>query len=240
MPRYTLYTVLPELVVTPAPWQIDYKNNFGSKELRDEIRDNLKDILVTEYKNRINNEKSNKLDELHNKYFTNYDRSVGYKYVDEAKAIYNHYNAIYNKYDDKDVTDETERLYNIWLTAGRPTMSNDKSIIVNTLSNEYRPSYNSITNNIYRVNNLHHTLEELAHPIQMKYGKNTGLLNNIKSGLKTLYYEAQRKQNHYRDKSHYEYETHSVIAPELKNYVLYGTPTKYIPISNNKRNMNKK
>lgn len=40
------YITLPELVVTPAAWQIDYKKNFGNKKIRKQI---LNDI-ETNYK----------------------------------------------------------------------------------------------------------------------------------------------------------------------------------------------
>lgn len=37
-------TTLPEIVVAPAPWQIDYKKNFGNKNIRDKILKTMHDL----------------------------------------------------------------------------------------------------------------------------------------------------------------------------------------------------
>lgn len=136
--------------------------------------------------------------------------------------------------EDDDYTLEIKRLYDVWNEAGRPTISNDKSIINYIPSNEYRPNYNNILNKIYRVNNTNDVVSELAHPIQVKNGNRNNWYNYVVDGIETIYNEIQGKTNQYDNKNHFENETHDIIEPELINYIINNTPTKYIPKSNKK------
>lgn len=149
-------TTLPEIVVAPAPWQIDYKKNFGNKNIRDKI-------LKTMY-----NLKKTSISEEYNKILTDLNYNEENNKLKANNIVNEMLKKLNNIKEDDDYTLEIKRLYDVWNEAGRPTISNDKSIINYIPNNEYRPNYNNILNKIYKVNNTNDVVSELAHPIQIK------------------------------------------------------------------------
>lgn len=104
--------------------------------------------------------------------------------------------------------DRLRRLKEIYELAGEPTV-HYKGIID-------RPHYIPILNSIYSANNDYNLISELAHPIQLKKGKNRHF---IKNAINNTIDDIRGSRDYYKDKDNYEYETHSIIEPALRNYI---------------------
>ena len=110
-------------------------------------------------------------------------------------------------------------MYNIWKDARKPNIA--------PLTKE-RAYVDPFINTMY-VNNLKETFAELAHPIQDKYGTND-LLTNIPQTFDGEFIKRNRYQ--YNVPTHYEYETHQVIEPMIKDYVFKDVDYKPRILSN--------
>lgn len=198
MPRKSLedeqYTTLPELVVTPAPWQIDFKNNFGDNEINNAIINGIKQAIEDD---------------------------------DED-------------YVEKDSYNILNRLYNVWNNAGRPKIRRDNPILNSIIYKDranYFPGYGiSLPIKGYKQQDYGNTrdfnyvvlddfISEIAHPIQLKQGNNRNYIRNF---LYNSFNDIIGSRKQYDDKDNYEYETHSVIQPELEDYIYNNKSTKYI------------
>lgn len=104
--------------------------------------------------------------------------------------------------------DRLRKLKEIYELAGEPTV-HYKGIID-------RPHYIPVLNSIYSANNDYNLISELAHPIQLKKGKNRHF---IKNAINNTIDDIRGNRDYYKDKDNYEYETHSIIEPALRNYI---------------------
>lgn len=104
-----------------------------------------------------------------------------------------------------------KNLIDVYEYAGKPTINYDGF----RDTAYYIPLFNSI-NSIKDTSDL---LAELAHPIQRKIGKNN---NFIRDGIKNAINRMTGKNTHYVDKNNYEYETHRIIEPKLRQYIRNG------------------
>lgn len=104
--------------------------------------------------------------------------------------------------------DRLRKLKEIYELAGEPTV-HYKGIID-------RPHYIPILNSIYSANNDYNLISELAHPIQLKKGKNRHF---VKNAINNTIDDIRGNKDYYKDKDNYEYETHSIIEPALRNYI---------------------
>lgn len=134
--------------------------------------------------------------------------------------------------------DYIQRLYNVWNYAGRPKISTKPSLLGSIFIPKYydRATYNPVTNtitipkedqNVLDYDILKKTISELAHPIQFKIQK-PNKIHTIIDALRSIE-EIFGKQNRYYDKQHFEYQTHQVIEPQLKNYIYNNKP---FPLNN--------
>lgn len=154
--------------------------------------------------------------------------------------------------------DVINRVYDIYSASNKPNVTHNRSLGVNILGgilfnhNKYRPNYNVITNTIHlpssfndthahkywkkhrgdqpNINNLHY-IAELSHAYQ--YNSNNtnnytklSIPGDIKINGKTGYHR----------KNHLEYEAHSIIEPNIYDYVLGNID--YKTFINNIKNKN--
>lgn len=216
---------LPNVTVTPEPWQIDFHKNFGNRFVRKKVIDELKE----EYINYPKNLASDELDDaLYNAKNNNDKRAIISKFNnDNFIKAQNESNMRQENIDNIDTNQFVKRIYNVWNEAGRPSITNNKSI-VNYISDPYRANYSPIFNKIYRAITLRDVIAELAHPIQDKKGNKKGFLKYITQFPKAIIGEITGDRSHYDDNNHYEGETHNIIEPELYDYIIENKPTKYI------------
>lgn len=199
---------LQELIVSLKPWQRDFHTNFANHKLRKRFIDDAKEAYIN----------------------YPYDLAIEENYDD-----YNLKNAIIERnknrvsLKDADVTPIIQRLYNTWNIADRPKIT-DKPSIVNKVY-PGRPNSNPVTNTLYNIGNLNDVIAELAHPIQNKYGKRNKVYHRISDIFQTISNELTGKRNHYDNPNHYEHETHSIIEPEIYDYIVKNISTNYVPIN---------
>lgn len=104
-----------------------------------------------------------------------------------------------------------KNLIDIYEYAGKPTIN----------YNGFRDTayYIPLFNSMNSIKDTSDLLAELAHPIQRKIGKNN---NFIRDGIKNAINRMTGKNTHYVDKNNYEYETHRIIEPKLRQYIRNG------------------
>lgn len=104
-----------------------------------------------------------------------------------------------------------KNLIDIYEYAGKPTIN----------YNGFRDTayYIPLFNSLHSIKDPSDLLAELAHPIQRKIGKNN---NFIRDGIKNAINRMTGKNTHYVDKNNYEYETHRIIEPKLRQYIRNG------------------
>lgn len=217
---------LPEVVVKPAQWQVDWKKNIP-KEVRHNILNGL-DSSYRQYSLRKTvKDRSKYLTQLSDKYgkYVNEDSNI--LSDEERNALLNYNkeceNLRKNYVPNLDYTDVTQRLYNVWNEAGRPDIKFNRK--------RKRAHYNPLIGQV-TVGSLKDVIAELAHPIQFKNDKDYHWYNLFKDVPSALYEEIIGNKKHYSKKGHYEYQTHKIIEPKLESYIYEGTPTEYI--KNNK------
>lgn len=212
---------LDEIVVHPKDWQIDFHNNFGNKDIRLGILNNInRDIFQNKNRKLFINAKTQ---------------------LDEEEIL----NREYNPNVDYGINDSVKRLYDVYKQAGSPNITNKKHKILGNRNN-----YNPLTNTIY-ARNLNGIISELAHPLNTEDNiidyviefPNTvkGEINRqikrylIKKDAAKYINYVKKMYNHYEDPGHYEYNTHKVVEPELRDYIFLNKPTKYIKQMGGKR-----
>ena len=139
----------------------------------------------------------------------------------------------YNKEADDEsthpywATGYVKRLYDIWDSAGRPKIYrySDRPWYMNPAPNTAftKPFTSTIvirddneSNGLHTTNDI---VAELAHPLQQKYGANTGILQFIRDfipQIKNIYFD---DNSIYKDPKSLEYETHKEIEPLLWDYL---------------------
>lgn len=128
--------------------------------------------------------------------------------------------------------DAAKRFYKTWAYAGKPKVHREMDSLTSLLpkslllSNMKIRAYNKF-GSIWNVGNkpLHNTIAEMAHPIQDKVGKESylkGVWDNIIG-------QRLNPEEIYNKPGHVEYETHEVIEPKLKDYIVKNIPTEYVP-----------
>lgn len=199
---------LPEVVIKPEEWQTDFIKNFANKETRQKI---YKYIPRSAARN--NNIKKRRI-----------LKNLGYSESDITNYIRDtsHENLLK---EEEDLDNKLHRLYNVYNKAERPKIVS-KDFLSNFTS---RPHYNGFLNKV-TAGSLSDIIAELAHPIQMKYDKDYSIFNLIRDVPLTLRGELNMKE-HYKNPSHYEYRTHSVVEPILKDYI-YNNDYRYNTLIN--------
>lgn len=226
---------LQEVTVVPKVWQKDFHKNFGNNKIRKNIIRSLQVMTSGEYNIRNSRKVLNKMLEHAKTKKDSINELKKYKvYIDSLNTNYEQKRNETNNFYDVDVTEAVHRLYNVWNESNKPKITNERSIINYIGNNKHRPNYNPILNKIYNINNVESTISELAHPIQHKYGQYNSFYDIIKGIPSTIYGEFTNKRSQYDDTTHYEYETHNIIEPELTDYIYLNIPTDYISKSKRK------
>lgn len=212
---------LDEIVVHPKDWQIDFHNNFGNKDIRLDILNNINEDI---FKRKLNEDLRNAKTKS-----------------DIRKVVTREYNPNI----DYGTNDAVKRLYNVYKQAGSPTITNKTHILSGN-----RPNYNPFTNTIH-AKWRYNIISELAHPLNTEdniIDYVTEFPNTVKGEInrqikrylmkkdpaKYINY-VKKMYNHYEDPGHYEYNTHKVVEPELRDYIFLNKPTKYIKQMGGKR-----
>lgn len=245
---------LPEVEVKLKPWQKDFHTNFGSKKLRRNIINSfIQDKLASNQPLRVKTNYIKAIQPYAKQEAESYSAYVGNVLsIDDPEKRYN----VIRKYneeidnihkaiesskvvkaaetldDNPDIYPEIARLYNVWNEADRPRLNSYQNIIPIYHDNgESRANYNPLTNTAYNINTFSDAIAELAHPIQYKHGDRNKWYQYLINFPETIYEETIGNQRQYDNPKHYEYDTHNVVEPELRNYIKFGTPTKYLPFT---------
>ena len=145
---------------------------------------------------------------------------------------------------DQDSYNVLNRLYNTWVSAGKPKIKRD-NFFLNKVGKlfgyedraNWQPwsgihlpiegyknkDYGSTNDYNYVV--LDDFINEISHPIQWKYGQNNHYIKNF---ITNIWNDIIGNRNQYNDPKNYEYETHTIVQPEIENYIYYNIPTEYI------------
>ena len=193
---------LPEIVVTPEEWQKDFIENFGNKNIRNALYKAFPGY-VNSYNNMNNNFIENELENFQK----THDYEINYK-----------------------------KLYDIWNQTGRPKIK-EKDIL--TILGLHNPHYVPILNTI--VGKSPNTIiGELAHSVLDKnesfdkisyikqwpeaafdYVNQKRVARAFRKGKRDKAFKLAKNLNGvYENPKHYEYKTHSIVEPILKDYIL--------------------
>lgn len=199
---------LPEIVVKPEEWQTDFIKNFANKEIRQSFYRTMA--------SKANNLRMRKEKEVL--------RSLGY----DKDLIDDYLESTSNEgllREEEDIDNKLHRLYNVYNKAGRP-----KIVSKDFLSKlGARPHYIPILDRI-SANSPNAVISELSHPIQTKYDKDYSISNLVRDVPLTIVGELNRLE-HYNNPSHYEYRTHKVIEPIVRDYI-YNNDYRYNSLIN--------
>ncbi|AXH74505.1 MAG: hypothetical protein KNU04_gp41 [crAssphage sp. isolate ctbg_1] len=202
---------LKEVVVTPAPWQIDFKKNFGDKYIRKGIIKGINQAIQNDIDNyeylksqnlNIERDDYNILNRLYNTW-----NIAGRPKIKQDNFLINKIGSIIGQDD-------------------RPNYNPISKTIHIPIKGMKNHDYGKTDDINYEI--LDSTIAELAHPIQDKKGKNKGFLKYITNIPKTIAGEITGDRRHYEDENHYEYETHNIIQPEIEEYIYNNKATKYV------------
>lgn len=242
--------MLPEVTIKPEPWQKDFHANFGNKKVRENIINTWEDDVYSGH-SEVNASRFRKLNKIKES-IKNAESNPGLASV--VQPLKEEYQRAYKSlrrsdYDTINYDEITEynvlrRLHNIWNAAGRPAISEnyDPSLVYED-SNENKINRASIVmspfgDEILGGDNLSDIVAELSHPLQLKYGKQKyNQKAKRRSRLDELHGDGYSR---YQDPTHYEQETHSVVEPELWDYLIDEVPTKYVKGSLTDINLKKK
>lgn len=213
--------VLPEIIITPEEWQIDFIENFGNPK----IRTNLYKTLP--------------------------------RYVDSYMYKNNDFtdDDLENFQKTHDYTSNHKKLYDVWNQAGRPNIKEKDLLTVLGMTNpHYIPILNTIVgyNSNTIISELSHAaldknenFNELDYITQWPEAASDYFVNKI---IGNLYRKGKRDKARkliptlnavYRNPKHYEYKTHSIIEPVLKDYILGNLENlniEHIPLKKLKKN----
>ena len=78
-----------------------------------------------------------------------------------------------------------------------------------------------VGNTAYNIRSFDEAVAEIAHPIQSKKGRYNNLIKMIGQQLLRPFKDV------YGTEGYFEHETHSLIEPGLKKFILEGTPFIY-------------
>lgn len=129
-------------------------------------------------------------------------------------------NALYSL----DENEYLNRFNNLWNLSGRPSIYNKETVpffLKLSVGDEPdRAFYHELFNSIYAPNTIDDVLAEFSHPIQELVNGPNSLTENL-INLKEQWFNQNYR---YANPEHYEYQTHSIIEPELEAYMGGGTP----------------
>lgn len=244
---------LPELVVTLAPWQKKLRKGIKERRVRKAI---LKDITsklehdIPQDLSRATPEQKKKLEELEQSarywdsiHMNDFVMPMNNLNRDDWSKIYHspeyqeaEQNWIKTRDDIRNYKKHISnnkvnpynayyRFYKVWKEAGKPKLEYDGDLIAQLygfLRNASpQANMNPITNVATNIQSFDEAMAELAHPIQYKVGRYN---NPIKiAGQQFL----RPFVDVYDTNGYFEHETHELIEPMLKDYILKGTPFIY-------------
>lgn len=113
------------------------------------------------------------------------------------------------------IQDASRRLYDIYEEAGSPYL----------ISGTIFPRPGILSNVALGIKDYDTLLNELSHPIQAKHGNNQDY--NLKN-IVTRWFDKTTDDSLYTDPNEYEYETHEVFYPEIKQYVREGITPEWL------------
>ena len=144
------------------------------------------------------------------------------RFPTEITRTLNDYYLAYNPDSQKEVFN---RLYNMHTQAGDPTVklikesSNKKFVDTGRAHIRYRDEALNHAYNTMYANDFDDYMAELSHPIQHKVMGHPNLYGD------ETYYDDDKM---YDDPNHFEYKTHEIIEPLLKQYIIDGKTPPFI------------
>lgn len=198
---------IPAITITPEKWQKEF-DEFSKKN--PEIRELIDENWVLPDRRRRSKEMELQFDR---------DFLEGNMDYDEYKKHYSRQKNRSNRfpvYYDTSSDHIYKRVLDVYKAAGEPRIH----------TGEGRAYYRKRIigkDSIHNISTVKDFIAELAHPIE-----GTGIITWIKDLPKTLKGELTRSYEHYEDPNHFEYKTHKIVEPSLRNYILEGGHTPYI------------
>lgn len=231
------------IVVTPEYWQTDLKKNFDPIIL-DIIMRNI--IHSSSGYNKAKQEYNQIYEELEKKFGNENDWPKEFWKSEEADKLKKAQNKLVLEYTNTDNYHEgMKRFWRVWKTAGKPYLTSDnpeqsyhdelklfpRAYTYSNINPSHKTLSNkkiskkildfsklkNMSNSAYAINNFKDAIAEISHPIQEIYGENLETSNQ-----EDLLNYPNNIEDKYNDPYHYEYETHSIIQPQLENFILEG------------------
>lgn len=198
---------IPAVTITPEKWQKEFAE-FSKKN--PEIRESIDENWVLPDRRR----KSKEMEQQFDRDFLegNMDYDEYKKHYSRQKNRSNRFPVYYDTSSDRIY----KRILDVYKAAGEPRI----------YTGEGRPYYLKGVigkHSIHNISTVDDFISELAHPIE-----GTGIITYLKDLPKTLRGELTRSYEHYEDPNHFEYKTHKIVEPSLRNYILKGGHTPYI------------